>query len=94
MTHIERLTGAQCFICHVHVLVTWYFFLFQKKYLLKFSTDGAVLTKSAGAVQGTVRVFDVDDNWHPVRESKLPKEFQDEILIYYYVGMLKTNLRC
>ena len=37
-------------------------------------------------MQGTVRIFDVDDNWHPLPISNLPKQFQDEILVYYYVG--------
>ena len=38
------------------------FVFLQRKYLLKFATDGAVLTKTKNAVQGTMKLIPCDDN--------------------------------
>ena len=61
-------------------------YVLQRKYLVKFSTDGAVLTNCKGAVQGTIRVYQVDDKWNVLHDSSLPPQFHQEILVYYYVG--------
>ena len=37
-------------------------FILQRKYFLKFATDGAVLTKTKNAVQGTMKLIPCDDN--------------------------------
>ena len=58
----------------------------QRKYIIKFSTDGAVLTTKKSAVQGTIRIFDVNNEWKPMKHSTLPKHFQQELPIYYYLG--------
>ena len=60
--------------------------LFQKKYILKFSTDGALLTNKKNAVQGTIRIYQVDDQWIPIPKGTLPKYFEQEIPVYYYIG--------
>ena len=54
--------------------------------MLKISTDGAVLTKKKHAVQGTLRIIQLDENNKPVRKSTLPERFNKEILLFYYIG--------
>ena len=62
-------------------------FFFQKRYMLKISSDGAVLTKKKHGVQGTLRVLEVDENGRPLMKSNLPARFNKEILLFYYIGM-------
>ena len=59
----------------------------QLKYIVKFSTDGAVLNNNRAAVQATVKIIDVDQCGKPLRESNLPAHLQKEICIYYFIGM-------
>ena len=59
---------------------------FQRQYMVKFATDGAVLNHSRTAVQATVKIMDVDDQGKPLMESKLPKHLQKEICVCYYIG--------
>ena len=54
--------------------------------MIKISTDGAILTKKKHAVQGTIRIIQVDDNNQPVKNSTLPDRFNKEILLFYYIG--------
>ena len=60
--------------------------IFQKRYMLKFSTDGSMLTNKRNAVQGAVRVFQVDDEWKPIQKGTLPKYLNQELPVYYYLG--------
>ena len=66
----------------------------QAKYILKFCIDGAVLTNSRGAVQATVKIIDVDENGHPLRESNLPDHLQKEICVYYFIGIVISVTAC
>ena len=54
--------------------------------MIKISTDGAILTKKKHAVQGTIRIMQVDQNKKPVHKSTLPDRFNKEILLFYYIG--------
>ena len=56
--------------------------------MVKFSTDGAVLSNKRNAVQGTVKIIDVDDNGRPLQLTQLPEYLQKEITMYYYIGKL------
>ena len=64
---------------------------FQRKYILKFSTDGAQLNNNQTAVQATVKLIDVDEEGKPLTESALPEYLQREICVYYFIGN-KTNI--
>ena len=63
-------------------------FPFQKKYLLKFSTDGYALTNLDGGVQGCVRLIQVKDDWHPVAKDNItiPSNLRTEICIFHLRG--------
>ena len=54
--------------------------------MLKISSDGAVLTKKKHGVTGTLRVLEVDGSGKPVLNSTLPKRFNKELLLFYYIG--------
>ena len=55
--------------------------------MLKISSDGAVLTKKKHGVTGTLRVLEVDEDGKPLLKSCLPKRFNKEILLFYYIGL-------
>ena len=59
----------------------------QRKYILKFSTDGSSLTQAKGAVQSCIRLIDVGANGKPLVPSDLPLSLQQEILVLHYMGM-------
>ena len=63
-------------------------FPLQRKYILKFSTDGAVLCNKKNGVQGTMRLIEVNDDGKAVPSSfsSLPDHLQKEICLYYYIG--------
>ena len=60
--------------------------LFQKRYMLKFSTDGAMLTNKKNTVQGTIQIFQVKDGWIPIMKGSLPKYLNQELPVYYFIG--------
>ena len=80
--------------------ITFYLY-FKRKYILKFATDGAVLNHNRNAVQATVKIIDVDENWKPHRETTLPEYLQREICVYYFIGIflqldlnsMKSNIK-
>ena len=53
---------------------------------MKFATDGAVLNNNKGAVQGTVKIIEADEEGKPLSESNLPTHLQKEICVYYFIG--------
>ena len=59
---------------------------FQRRYILKFWTDGAVLSNRHNAVQGTIKLIDVDKEGKPLPTSQLPDYLQTEICIYFFLG--------
>ena len=54
--------------------------------MIKFSTDGAVLTRKRMGVQGTIKLIDLDPDGKPNLPSTLPDYMQKEICVYYYIG--------
>ena len=60
--------------------------LLQRKYIVKFATDGAVLTKTKNAVQGTMKLIPCDEHWKVSIESNAYKKLDKEITLYYYIG--------
>ena len=38
------------------------------------------------AVQGTIKIIDVDEDGRPLPQSMLPQHLQKEITMYYYLG--------
>ena len=54
--------------------------------MVKFATDGAKLTNNKNAVQGTIRIYQADDNWKPITKGTLPKYFDQEFPVYYFIG--------
>ena len=59
---------------------------------MKFSTDGAVLSNKRNAVQGSIKLIDVDDDGRPLTNTNLPEYLQKEITMYYYLGTLKKSV--
>ena len=59
---------------------------FQKKYILKFATDGAVLTKTKNAVQGTMKLIPADEHGKVWLEADVADYLEKEITLYYYIG--------
>ena len=57
--------------------------------MLKFATDGYALTNSDGAVQGCIKLMEVDDNWKPIpsKYSILAKKFRSEICVFHFKGV-------
>ena len=62
--------------------------------MIKFATDGAVLSNSTSNVQGTIKVIPVDDSFKPIPKGKLPAPFHEEIRIYYYIGKYELSYLC
>ena len=62
------------------------FVIFQKKYILKFATDDAVLTNTKGAVQGTMKLIPADVNGKVLATDLVPSYLEKEITLYYYIG--------
>ena len=55
---------------------------------MKFATDGAVLSNTKSAVQGTMKLIAADENGRVNIDSDLPHYFEKEITLYYYIGKL------
>ena len=62
-------------------------YMFQKRYLLKFATDGAVLTNTKNAVQGTMKLMPSDVNGKVSENDCVPEYLDKEITLYYYIGI-------
>ena len=60
----------------------------QRRYILKFATDGAVLTNRAtkNAVQGTMKLIPADKDGKVIVDSNIPDYISKEITLYYYLG--------
>ena len=60
--------------------------------MLKFATDGAKLTNNKNAVQGTIRIYQVNNEWKPITKGTLAKYFNQEFPVYYFIGMFTELL--
>ena len=60
--------------------------IFQRKYIIKFATDGAVLTNTKSAVQGTMKLIPTDENGKISNDTTLVPYMEKEITLYYYIG--------
>ena len=58
----------------------------QKKYILKFATDGAILTKTKNAVQGTMKIIPCDENWRVLVNHPAYHHLDKEMTLYYFIG--------
>ena len=60
----------------------------QRRYILKFATDGAVLTNRStkNAVQGTMKLIPADCEGKVTVDSTVPEYLYKEITLYYYLG--------
>ena len=61
----------------------------QRRYILKFASDGAVLTHTKNAVQATMKLIPADSTGKVDTSVKLPSYFNNEIILYYYIGINK-----
>ena len=61
----------------------------KRRYIIKFSTDGAILSKTKSAVQGTMKLIAADENGKVQVDHDLPQYFDKEITLYYYIGKFK-----
>ena len=55
-------------------------------YIVKFATDGAVLTKTKNAVQGTMKIIPCDENGRADLTNPSVNKLDNEITLYYYIG--------
>ena len=64
----------------------------QRKYIIKFCTDGAALCSKKNGVQGSMKFIQIDVNGKaiPASASTLPNYFNREICLYYYIGNSNT----
>ena len=60
--------------------------ILQRRYLLKFATDGAVLTNTKSAVQGSMKLIPTDVNGKVLMDTAMPEYLDKEITLYYYIG--------
>ena len=58
----------------------------QPKYILKFATDGAILTKTKNAVQSSMKIIPCDVNGRVLINSNVYQELDKEITLYYFIG--------
>ena len=59
--------------------------------MIKFSTDGARMSNQKNAVQGCIKVIDLDSESKPEIPSQLPKKLRREFCVFIFVGMLNDN---
>ena len=67
-------------------MFTCYFVFAQRRYILKFATDGAVLSNTKTAVQGTIKLIPADVNGKVDASNDVPEYIQKEVKVYYYIG--------
>ena len=63
----------------------------QRKYIIKFATDGAILTNTKNAVQGSIKLIPADVNGKVLVTDSFPCYLNKEITVYYYIGMVKSH---
>ena len=56
--------------------------------MLKFATDGAVLTKTKNAVQGTMKLIPCDANGKAMVSHHVYSKCDKETTLYYFIGMI------
>ena len=56
--------------------------------MIKIATDGAVLTNKKHAVQGSIKVLEVNADNKVIIKNSLPERVKGEIPLFYYVGMI------
>ena len=61
-------------------------------YILKFVTDGAVLTKTKNAVQGTMKLIPSDENGRVIIGNPDYSLLDKEFTLYYYIGSMILQL--
>ena len=66
--------------------LTFMSLIFQRRYILKFATDGAILTNTKGAVQGSMKLIPADINGKVIATDLVPSYLDKEITLYYYIG--------
>ena len=66
----------------------WRLLTYQRRYILKFATDGAVLTNTKTAVQASMRLIPADVNGKVMMTQNYPDYLDKEITLYYYIGTL------
>ena len=59
--------------------------------MIKFSTDGARLSNQKNAVQGCIKIIDVNEKGIPIIPSELPKHLRKEFCVFIFVGKLEIN---
>ena len=62
------------------------FYLFQRRYILKFSPDGAILSNTKSAVQGSMKLIPADREGRVLLNSSIPTYPEKEITLYYFIG--------
>ena len=60
--------------------------ILQRRYIIKFGTDGAVLNKTRHAVQGSFKLIPCNSQGKPAPVEGYPKYLEKEIILYYYIG--------
>ena len=60
----------------------------QRRYIIKFATDGAVLTNTKNAVQGTIKIIPATVDGKVLIDHDLPTYLDKEFTVYYYIGIL------
>ena len=72
----------------MHIFVHHYNSILQKRYILKFATDGAVLTNRStkNAVQGSMRLIPANVDGKVDVNCQVPDYLEKEITLYYYLG--------
>ena len=63
--------------CHIYL---------QQKYILKFATDGAILTKTKNAVQGCMKLIPCDGHWRVLVDHPAYEKLDKEMTLYYFIG--------
>ena len=70
----------------MHSCCLTYFFGFQKRYILRFATDGAVLSNTKNAVQGAMKLIPANSDGKLLLNDQVPKCYDKEIILYYFIG--------
>ena len=59
---------------------------------MKFATDGAVLTNTKSAVQGSMKLIPADEHRKVLLTNDLPEYLDKEVTLYYYIGIKEGDL--
>ena len=66
-----------------NTVFSWSATYFQKRYILKFATDGAVLSKTKNAVQGKIKLIPAHVHGKVLDNNSILSYLQKEITLYY-----------